>query len=404
MSSPEAALVMETLNTSGEVRFVGGAVRDAILEKNITDIDMATTHLPDDCTKLLEKQGVKVIPTGIKHGTVTAVINHRKFEITTLRKDVECYGRHAQVEFTDNWKEDAARRDFTINAMSMDDDGNIYDYFGGMDDLREGIIRFVGESKKRIEEDYLRILRLFRFHAYYGKKDIDERQIKSVEELSLNLKSISGERVQSEMFKILSAPDPVYVLEIMNDTGVFEPVLEGISNPINLSMVRDMVSINHGTGNAILILAVILYDNGAEEQQLMNISDKWRLSNDDKKRLMTISFPKYNISSEISVKEQKKAMRKLGEYFSDSVLWQWAVELKNSPDKKAAINSYFKHILSLYESWQSPQFPLRGEDIIKIGKKEGEEIGNLLKKAEEYWESEDYKPTKQNLLNYIKTI
>ena len=187
---------------------VGGCVRDAIVKRPIKDIDIATPQTPENVIKLLTAEDIKVIPTGIKHGTVTAVHGKETIEITTLRRDLDCDGRHAEVEFTNNWQEDAARRDFTMNALSMDLDGNIYDYFNGIHDLHKGIVKFVGNPDARVQEDYLRILRYFRFEAHYGTHAIDKESLNACIKFKQNIESLSGERIQAEMFKLLSARDP----------------------------------------------------------------------------------------------------------------------------------------------------------------------------------------------------
>ncbi len=210
-------------------RFVGGAVRDSLINKTVQDVDLATTLAPGEVIGRLEAAKIKVVPTGLKHGTVTAVFPGRHFEVTTLRHDVETFGRHAKVAFHDDWREDAARRDFTINALYLSPDGALYDYFGGEDDLTRGRVRFIGDAAKRIEEDALRILRLFRFHAWYGRGPLDRDALEAVGRKLDLLNILSGERVAAETFKLLRAPDPVPLLKAMNKVGVLGQLFEGFT-------------------------------------------------------------------------------------------------------------------------------------------------------------------------------
>ena len=208
-----------------EARVVGGAVRDALAGRPITDIDLATPRTPEQVTKALQEAGIRVVPTGIDHGTVTAVLGERSFEITTLRRDVETDGRHAVVAFTDDWRTDAARRDFTINAMSMARDGEVFDYFGGIADLRAGIVRFVGDPATRIAEDHLRILRYFRFFARYSAGPADAAALAAIRAGASGLGKLSAERVWSELSRILAVPDPRAAVALMADLGVMDAVL-----------------------------------------------------------------------------------------------------------------------------------------------------------------------------------
>jgi poly(A) polymerase len=221
MTAPETVAVMAALSAAGgEARFVGGCVRDALVGRKVRDVDIATHEPPERVLNLLARAGIKAIPTGIKHGTVTAVIGARHFEITTLRRDVETYGRHAKVEYTDDWQADAARRDFTMNALFCGADGSIYDPFGGAADLRAQRVRFVGDPEARIREDVLRLLRFFRFHAHYGKPPPDAAALAACRSLAHLLPTLSGERICAETLKLLSAPEPADVIDLMGEAGV----------------------------------------------------------------------------------------------------------------------------------------------------------------------------------------
>jgi hypothetical protein len=226
MTAPHTRAVLAALSAEGAApRFVGGCVRDAELGRPVKDIDIATPDPPERVLALLERAGLKAVPTGLAHGTVTAISRGRPFEVTSLRIDVETYGRHAKVEFTDDWQADAGRRDLTINALSCAPDGRIFDYFGGLEDLRAGRVRFVGDPRARIREDYLRLLRFFRFHAHYGRGAPDPEGLAAAGELAPKATKLSGERVRAELLRLLAAPDPVPVLDLMAARGVLRVFL-----------------------------------------------------------------------------------------------------------------------------------------------------------------------------------
>src|SRR5665213_1315156 len=224
MSEAATRAVMAALG-DGNARFVGGCVRDALLGRPVLDIDIATKLPPDEVTRRLEAAGIRAVPTGLAHGTVTAVLKPRHFEITTLRRDVETFGRHARVAFTDDWAEDAGRRDFTMNALYLGADGAVFDPIGGLADLRTGYVRFVGDAGRRIDEDVLRLLRFYRFYAHYGKGEADEAARDAARERAPLLPSLSAERVAAEMLKLLAAPDPLPVLALMREDGVLAQML-----------------------------------------------------------------------------------------------------------------------------------------------------------------------------------
>ncbi|HSC18522.1 MAG TPA: CCA tRNA nucleotidyltransferase, partial [Rhizomicrobium sp.] len=231
MTAAETREVLAALTSDGaEARFVGGVVRNALLHRPITDIDIATPLPPGEVTQRLQTAGLGAVPTGIEHGTVTAIVRGKPFEITTLRRDVSTDGRRATVAFTGDWKEDAGRRDFTINALYASPAGEVFDYFGGLADLEAGRLRFVGDPVTRIREDYLRILRLFRFHAWYGRGEIDADALRAAATEKHGIGKLSGERLQKELLKLLEAEDPAPVVRIMAATGILGKVLPGTLN------------------------------------------------------------------------------------------------------------------------------------------------------------------------------
>ena len=287
MNEPETRAVRASLQEAGfSVRFVGGCVRDTLLGRPIGDIDIATDAPPDDVVDALQASGLRAIPTGIDHGTITAVSGGKSFEITTLRQDVETDGRRAKVRFTDDWEEDAARRDLTINAISLGPDGTIYDPYGGREDLAVGRVRFVGDAHDRIVEDVLRLLRYFRFYAHYGNSPADAAALEACRALAPRLPDLSGERVRAELLKLLLAPDPLPALRLMGDTDVFAHVLPEATN---LPRLERFVAIETRTGIAVdpvRRLVALLTANPAE---LSNVADRLRLSNPERGYIATVA-------------------------------------------------------------------------------------------------------------------
>ncbi|HWA31138.1 MAG TPA: CCA tRNA nucleotidyltransferase, partial [Rhizomicrobium sp.] len=301
MTAPETRAVMEALaKDGGSARFVGGVVRNALLGRAVGDIDIATPLTPDDVTKTLEAAGLKAVPTGIEHGTVTAVSNGRPYEVTTLRRDVSTDGRRAVVAFTKDWAEDAQRRDFTMNALYANADGEVFDTVGGVADLKAGKVRFVGDPATRIREDYLRILRLFRFHAWYGKGEIDKAALKAAAENRAGLAQLSGERIAKEMLKLLAAEDPVPVLRSMAASAILGEILPGELNIARLERLVAIDASNFFAPDPVLRLAALLPDRAAAANEL---ADRWKLSNADRDRLADLCGATEKIVSYLSIKE-----------------------------------------------------------------------------------------------------
>lgn len=280
LAAGPAARVLAVL---ADARVVGGAVRDTLAGRPVADIDLASPLPPEEAMRLLKQAGIRVVPTGLSHGTVTAVIDGTPIEITTLRRDVETDGRHATVAFDADWRQDAARRDFTINAMSLAPDGRLFDYFGGQADLAAGRVRFVGEAAARIAEDFLRALRWFRFQARYGRGDPDRAALGAIEAAAPHLRQLSAERVWSELKRILSAPDPRAALELMEATGVRAVVLpEGA----DLAALGRLVAIE-APFDPLLRFAALLPE-GADIDLL---AARLKFSNEEVARLLALRGP-----------------------------------------------------------------------------------------------------------------
>jgi poly(A) polymerase len=378
-----------------DIRFVGGAVRDALLGKPVQDVDAALARLPEATLTALKKADIKAIPTGIEHGTVTAVIGKKHFEITTLRKDISTDGRHAKVAYTDDWQQDAARRDFTINALYLSPQGELFDYFGGAQDARRGHVRFIGEAKERIAEDYLRILRFFRFYAWYGKTEPDGQALMACAAAASDMKTLSGERVQQEMLKLLAAPNCHLTIDLMHEHGLL-PHLFGFA-------IRDtgMLARFDALPTAppfLKLMGFILISDIPADAALDKICERLRLSNTMSDSLRQAFLHYDEINADLPEAAQKKLLRRLGaENFCHAVLVQWA----RGSDLIGKDHPYVS-MLKLAETWQPPEFPVTGDDLIALGITPGKEMGSLLKRLEEKWEASHYTLTKEKLLMDVK--
>ncbi len=346
LDDPALAAVLAALPGA---RVVGGAVRDALAGRAVADIDIATPDPPDAVMAALRAAGLKAVPTGLAHGTVTAVSAHRGFEVTTLRRDVATDGRHATVAFTDDWQADAARRDFTINAMSMDRDGRLFDYFGGQDDLAAGRLRFVGDPATRIAEDYLRILRFFRFFARYGRGVPDAPALAAIRAGVAGMAILSAERVWSELKRILAAPDPAPTLALMAATGVLAAVLpEGV----------DLARLGTLPPEPLLRLAALLTGDAAA------LAVRLKLSTQERETLIALREPLGPVASEADCR------RLLADVANPIAAGR--ARLAGQPDLVARL-----------EALPRPVFPLRGRDL--AGLAEGPAMGALLRDLRAWW-------------------
>jgi poly(A) polymerase len=393
LNEPDTRAVMDTLGASA--RFVGGAVRNELLGAPVTDVDIATSETPARVTELLTAKGIKVVPTGIDHGTVTAVTPTRHFEITTLRVDVKTDGRRADVAFTGDWIEDAKRRDFTINALYADADGTVHDPLGtGRDDLKAGRVRFIGEAEARIREDYLRILRFFRFHAWYGRGEPDSEGLKAVAELREGLRQLSGERVQAELLKIAAADNAGAAFRQMAAVGILSIVLPEAARLDRFEKLVDIEATQLFTSDAVLRLASALDANG-----VTGVAARLKLSNRDRDRIEKMLTDKTKIVAYLSIKEVRKALYVMGvELFKDRVMLGWA------EDRKGHNTFQWRAMLAMADSWVKPDFPLTGQMIKQAGVPEGPEIGRVRREVEEWWIDADFTDDEFSIIERLKAI
>jgi poly(A) polymerase len=382
LNDSEIARLLALLDRHGEeARVVGGAVRNALLRLPVGEIDVATTAVPDNVVSRVEAAGWKAVPTGIEHGTVTVVIDGRAFEVTTLRKDVETFGRKARVVFGRDWKTDADRRDFTINALSVSAAGDVFDYVGGLKDIAARRVRFIGDPAKRIAEDYLRILRFFRFHAWYGEGAPDAAGLRACINARAGLDALSRERVRMELLKLVVAPHATPTLAVMAEAGILGAVLGGV--PL-LASFENMVKVEAAIGakpDAVQRLGALAVSVAEDAERL---AQRLRLSKIESERLMALESW-WCVSPEADEQAAHALLYQLGpRSFIDRALVAWA------RSDAGAADSAWHNLATLPQRWTAPVFPLRAADFIRRGMTAGPALGAALRDAEEAWVAADF--------------
>lgn len=377
------------------LRCVGGCVRDALAGLQVKDVDLATSLPPEEVMKRLRKEGITVVPTGLKHGTVTAVIDHAPYEITTLRHDVETFGRHARVAFIDDWRADAARRDLTINAIYCDRDGALYDPFDGKADLKAGRVRFVGDARQRIAEDYLRLLRFFRFQARYGRGDPDPDALAACRELAPGLVQLSAERVHDEVLRLLGGPQVAGTFALMQNLGVLLQVNPGfgrVDRLIGLVQVESRAE-SAGIGvrpDPVRRLAALLSEDDAQA------GDRLRLSNKEKARIDRIHAEQPAMAPDHDLVTRRRLVYDLGaEAYRDRCLMAWAA----APD--SAGTSWLEQ-LAEPDRWNPPSFPVVGRDVLALGIGSGPVIGALLEDVRQWWRDDGFVADRAACLAHLR--
>jgi len=378
LSEPPLGDLLAILDRDGEqARVVGGAVRNTLLGLPHGDIDVATTAPPQEVTRRAEAAGFKAVPTGFDHGTVTVVIEGRPFEVTTLREDVETFGRHATVKFGRDWERDAERRDFTMNALSLSADGTVHDYVGGLPDLRARHVRFIGDAGTRIREDYLRILRFFRFHAYYGEGHPDADGLHAAIVMRGGLEQLSRERVRMELMKLMVAPHAVPALAVMAEAGLLGPVLGGVPY---LASFSNMVKVEAACGleadvtRRLGALGVWIAEDAERLWQRL------RLSNAEHERLSAMSARWWRAHPEIGADAARRLIYRIGpEHFIARALLAW------SRSGATAHDDAWRALATLPGRWSASAFPLKAADFIARGVEKGPVLGAALSRAEETW-------------------
>jgi poly(A) polymerase len=378
----EVARVLALLDADGEeARAVGGAVRNHLLGIGVTEVDVATTALPEEVTRRVIAAGGKAVPTGIEHGTVTVIFDRQPVEVTTLREDVETFGRKARVVFGRDWRADAARRDFTINALSVTKDGVVHDYVGGLADIAVRKVRFIGEPRRRIEEDYLRVLRFFRFHAHFGEGPPDPAGVHACIAARGGLATLSRERVRMEVLKLLTGARATPALVVMAECGLLGLVLGGvafIASFENMVKVEAVLSLDADPVRRLGALAVWTVEDA------QRLAERLRLSNAEHERLAALDG-----WWRVTLASGPQAVRALlyrikPQAFRDRALLAWARSSQGAADHD------WQALVQFPEHWSAPSFPLKAADFMARGLSAGPALGAAMRAAEQAWIAADF--------------
>jgi poly(A) polymerase len=377
-------------------RAVGGAVRDALMGRPVADVDIATNALPEEVMRAAMAAGLKAVPTGLAHGTVTIVAANRPFEVTTLRKDVETHGRHATVAFTDDWTEDAQRRDFTLNALYCSADGVVYDPLSGYADLAARRVRFIGNPAERIREDYLRILRFFRQTADYGRGPADAEGLAACVRERAGLAILSGERVREELLRLLAAPRGPEITALMQDYGLITAILGAAPRPTLLARLAALEAAAGFAADAVLRLAALAVE---VEEDALNLRERLRLSNEQTEELLRATIRGPRLDPSVPEVAAKVYLYRRGERgYRERVLLAWA-RTGDPPQSEG-----WRRRLALPERWQAPPFPLSGADVLAEGVPSGPRVGELLRAVEDWWTAGDFSADRSRLRAKLRDL
>jgi poly(A) polymerase len=383
LSEPATCAVFAALAGAGfEGRVVGGSVRNTLMGLKVSDIDIATAATPDAVVSACAAVGLATVPTGIEHGTVTVLARRRPIEVTTLRRDVATDGRRATVAFTSDWAEDARRRDFTMNALYCDADGRLYDYVGGYDDVIARRVRFIGDADQRIAEDYLRILRFFRFHAAYASGPPDPVAMAACARGLGGMVRLSAERIRAEIVKLLVAPGVVGAVRAMEDIGLLPGLLGVAPRPDVMQSIVDAEARADMPPDAMLRLSALAI---ATSEDIDRVADRLRLSNDERNALLVIDRDAVRQLGVIDEQSARRITYRLGRDASRRLAL--ALEAIEPTRGTEAIR-----LLETATSWSAPKLPVAGADLIALGMKPGREIGRVLAELERWWLENDFPP------------
>ncbi|MEJ5085459.1 CCA tRNA nucleotidyltransferase [Brucella pseudogrignonensis] len=401
-SKPLQALFAALNRDGGEVRVVGGAVRNALLGTKVSDVDLATTHLPEETVRLAKEAGFKPVPTGIEHGTITVVVQGQPFEVTTLRKDIETNGRHAKVAFGTDWKTDAERRDFTINALYATADGDVIDYVGGLADIETKTLRFIGDAEERIREDYLRILRFFRFFAWYGSGRPETDGLRASARLKDGLNQLSAERVWSELKKLLSAPDPSRAMLWMRQSGVLNIILPE-SEKWGIDAIHGLVRAETDLDwqvDALLRLESIVPPDAA---RMTELGKRLKMANAERARLEAWARADA-IKSETSEQALKKLIyRGSSQAVADRIRLAYASARQEAAASDEAMirAGGYSRLLDAVEKYEPLVFPVTGGDLLSLGIEKGPGLGEALRDLETLWIDSGFSLDRDALLDKL---
>jgi poly(A) polymerase len=382
LKSGPAARVLGLLNGDGEeARVVGGAVRNVLLNIPVGDIDIATTALPDEVIRRAKTAGIKSVPTGIEHGTVTLVADAQPFEITTLREDIETFGRKAKVAFGRDWIRDARRRDFTINGLSVGTDGTVHDHVGGLEDIAARRVRFIGDPDQRIAEDYLRILRFFRMHAAFGAGEPDRDGVLACLRGHAGLATLSAERIRMEMLKLVVADGAAGAVIAMEDGGLLLSIFGGVAyrGPFKALIAAErLLGLKADPIRRLGALGV------AVTEDAKRLATRLRLTNGETKALDSMGHRWWRLAGMDEATARRRLYR-LGEArYRDRLMMAWARAGRDSDPAP------WRELALLPQRWSAPKFPLKAADFIARGIAEGPALGHVLALAEDAWLAADF--------------
>ncbi len=398
LAAPGLRMLLDALSQGGhEARIVGGAVRNTLFGEPVTDIDIATTREPAETIAAAEAAGLKAVPTGIDHGTVTVVADGHPYEVTTLRADTETDGRRAKVAFGRDWQTDAQRRDFTINALYADANGAVFDLVGGIDDIGTRTVRFIGSAEERIREDYLRILRFFRFFAWYGDGRPDAEGVRACARLKDGLGQLSAERVWAELRKLLAAPDPSRALLWMRQTGILSAVVPE-SEKWGIDAIHGVVAAGRDLGwepDPMLRLEAIVPPDAA---RLSALAKRLKLSNAERDRL-----ERFALTGEIGAGTNDKNLKETlyfgdAQAIADRLTLQLAAARGEGNAARLEKAANFLRLLDVANRWEKPGFPLGGDDLIALGMAPGKAMGDTLARLERDWVQSGFRLDRAALL------
>jgi poly(A) polymerase len=391
LQDPALQRILAILNRAGTTRVAGGAVRNSLIGVPVSDVDLATTLSPEAVIAEAREAGLSVYPTGLAHGTVTLVADGRPFEVTTLRVDVETFGRHARVRFTDDWEADARRRDFTMNALYCDARGVVHDPLGGYGDLQRRMVRFVGKPQDRIKEDYLRILRFFRFNAQYGRGKLDAEGLTHSVRLKRNLNSLSGERIRQELWKLLVAPGAVRMVQIMGRHGVTRLLLGTDGTLLPLRRMAQTDAWLKRDPDPLLRLELLTGD-------AQRYRDTLKLTNVEMARLRALA-PAGAPSPKLRPKERRIVLYQLGrEAYRDKIRLGWARSRAGVRDRQ------WRKLLLFERRAVLPEFPVSGADLIARGVAPGPAMGGMLRALEDWWIAAGFPEDKEQVLRRLASM
>jgi poly(A) polymerase len=382
LKSGAAARVLALLNGNGEeARVVGGAVRNALLNIPIGDVDIATTAVPDEVIRRAKAAGIKSVPTGIEHGTVTLIVDAHAFEITTLREDVETFGRKARVAFGRDWVRDAERRDFTINGLSVSADGVVHDHVGGLQDLDERRVRFIGDPDQRIAEDYLRILRFFRMHAAYGAHTPDRAGYLACIRARAGLINVSAERVRMEMLKLVIADGAIDAIKAMADGGLLLPIFGGIAYVGPFAAMIAAERAMQRKPDAVLRLGALAV---AVTEDAKRLTARLRLTNAETRKLDSMGHRWWRLGGMDEATAKRRLYRLGEERYRDRLMLAWSRAGQDADPEP------WRQLATLPERWHAPVFPLKAADFTARGFAAGPALGHVITLAEDAWLAADF--------------